>query len=164
VMELLELGWRWYDHIFASLFPSIVVVVMVVVMNVTEVRINETVGLNLSLRLIVEMAMDPLKVTAMALGLGPMIHILLLILLTLLFLLRPWWLNRLFHIEHGSLMVLFQWIFHIDHNIMEWLLLTREFRRRINLWRIRKLLSLHGWLIQLLLLLSLFCGLHLLLF
>jgi hypothetical protein len=137
VVELLQLSWRWYDHIFSSLSACIVVVVVMVVMDVTEVRIDETVGLYLSLWLIMKMAMHTLKVASMTLGVMRMMEIVLLILLRLPFLLRFCWLYRLLHVQHCGFVIVLQRIVHIYHNIMECFLLSCQLRWCEYLWRVR---------------------------
>lgn len=90
----MQLTWAWDDHVFFFLLLLCFgVMMMVVVMHVTEIRVDETVGLNLSCRFKMEMLvwMHSLKVTTLTWGIRSVIVVmistlLLRILLGLLFL------------------------------------------------------------------------------
>lgn len=54
-MELLHLPWAWNNHVLSWFLLGLVVMMVVMVMYVTEVRVYETVGLNLCCWLEMEM-------------------------------------------------------------------------------------------------------------
>jgi hypothetical protein len=72
-VELLHLRWTWDDHVLSWLLGRLVMMVVMVVVHVTEVRVDEAVSLDLSGGLVVEMLLGLVQafiVAAVALGFG----------------------------------------------------------------------------------------------
>ena len=75
-VELLHLSWGWDDHVLSWLLGSLVVMVVMVVVHVTEVWVDEAISLDLSGGLVVEMLLGlvhALVVTAVTLGFGAVV-------------------------------------------------------------------------------------------
>jgi hypothetical protein len=141
---MLHLRWTWDDHVLCWLLGlSLVVMVVMVVVHVTEIWVDEAVGLDLGGGLVVEMLLmlrlvHALEVTAVALGIGAVgvvvMTVFRLLMLFTFFLLEFLGFFWLFH-SHHQFMIFFKWVFLIYHNIMERLLLDFEFWRCHDLWR-----------------------------
>lgn len=120
--ELLHLpGWR-NDHVLCRLLGRLSVVMVMMVVHMTEVRVDEAVSLDLRSWFEVEMLLGvhTLKIAAVALGLMTVMIFWVAMPLALLFFLGY---LRLVHPEHNSLMLLLERVILIYHDVMEWCLL-----------------------------------------
>jgi hypothetical protein len=80
----MQLTWTWDDHIFfCLLLLSFFVVMMVMVMHVTKIWVDETVSLDLSGRLKVEVLvwMHPFEVTTLTWSIRSMVVVMMTTLL-----------------------------------------------------------------------------------
>ena len=104
-MELLHLSRTWDDHVLCWILGCLVVMVAMVVVHVTDVRVDEAVGLDLGSGFVVKMLLGLVHtfvVAAVALSFGTMVVVMITVFwLLMLFYFFLFYFEGFFWLFHG---------------------------------------------------------------